>query len=183
MGRAVLLTGRPGVGKTTVIRECLAALPGRCGGFYTQEMRARGRRLGFEIVTMEGARAILARAGVGGLPRVGKYGVYVENVDRVAVPSVQRAVAEADYVVIDEIGKMELFSETFRAAVLSAVNSPKAVLGTVMQRAHPWVDALKSMPQVVVVPVTLQNRDSLVERIAQLLSPARHDTLARLPKK
>jgi len=170
MGRTVLLSGRPGVGKTTLIKKWIAALPGRCGGFYTQEIRKRGRRLGFEIVTLEGQRAVLAYAGVRGLPRVGKYGVYVENVNAVAVPAIHRAVAKADYVLIDEIGKMELLSEAFRAAVLSAVQSPKIVLGTVMERAHPWTDALKSMPEVMIVPVTLANRERLVDQIMQLLN-------------
>ena len=166
----MLLSGRPGVGKTTLIKKWIATLPGRCGGFYTQEIRKRGRRLGFEIVTLEGRRAILAYAGVAGLPRVGKYGVYVENVNAVAVPAIHCAVAQADYVLIDEIGKMELLSDAFRAAVLTAVSSPKIVLGTVMRQAHPWADMLRRMPEVIVVPVTLANRERLLDQIARLLN-------------
>ncbi len=170
MGRTVLLSGRPGVGKTTLIKKLVAALPGRCGGFYTQEIREGKRRLGFEIVTLDGQRATLAYVSVPGLPRVGKYSVYVENVDIVAVSALYQAVAEADYVVIDEIGKMELLSAAFRAAVLHAVQSPKAVLGTVMWRAHPWADALKSMAGVVVVSVTFANRERLLDQVVQLLA-------------
>jgi nucleoside-triphosphatase THEP1 len=88
----------------------------------------------------------------------------------VAVPAVYQAVAEADYVVVDEIGKMELFSETFRIAVLDAVASPKIVLGTVMSKAHPWVDGLKKMSEVQVVVVTLANRGGLVQRILPMLT-------------
>jgi nucleoside-triphosphatase THEP1 len=169
MGQTILLSGRPGVGKTTLIQKCIATLPGSCRGFYTREIRNKGRRVGFEIVTMNGHRALLASAGTVGLPRVGKYGVYVENVDRVAVPAIERAVADADCVLIDEIGKMELLSKAFRAAVLSAVSGPKPVLGTVMHGSHPWVDALKGLPQVVVVMVTVENRERLLERIPRLL--------------
>lgn len=169
MGRTVLLSGRPGVGKTTLIKSLINVLPGRCGGFYTREIRQSNRRLGFEIVTLEGQRATLAYVDVPGPPRVGKYGVYVENVDTVAVPALYQAVAGADYVVIDEIGKMELFSAGFRAAVLHAVQSPKIVLGTVMWQAHPWTDALKSMSAVIVVPVTLANRGLLLDQIVQSL--------------
>lgn len=169
MGRTVLLSGRPGVGKTTLVRRIVAELPGRCGGFYTQEIRDEGRRLGFEIITTNGQRATLARAGVAGLPRVGKYGVFVDNVDRVAVPAIRRAVEEAEFVLIDEIGKMELLSKAFRAAVLAAVASPKVVLGTAMQGRHPWVEKLKSLPEVVVVPVTLENRERLLSQVRQLI--------------
>ena len=167
MGRTVLLSGRPGVGKTTLITKWVATMPGRCGGFYTEEIRTRGRRAGFEIVTLEGQHAVLAYVGVAGLPRVGKYGVYVENVDTVAAPAIHRAVAGSDYVVIDEIGKMELLSNAFREAVLFAVRSSKSVLGTVMQGSHPWADALRSMSGVTTISVTPANREHLVDQIAQ----------------
>jgi nucleoside-triphosphatase THEP1 len=100
---------------------------------------------------------------------VGKYGVHVENVDRLAVPAIYSAITVADVVVIDEIGKMELFSEAFRTAVLAAVHSPKKVLATVMWRAFPWTDALKGEPGVTLLEVTLANRDALLPRVLQAL--------------
>jgi nucleoside-triphosphatase len=171
MGRTVLLTGQPGVGKTSLIRKLPAAVPRTWGGFYTQELRGNGGRLGFEIITLDGQRAVLAHVHRRGPPRVGKYGVYVENVDAVAVPAVERAVREAEYVAIDEIGKMELLSDAFRAAVLHAVQSPKTVVGTILWRSHPWTDALRCTPDVSVITVTLANRESLLDSIIQLLVP------------
>jgi nucleoside-triphosphatase THEP1 len=170
MGRAVLLTGRPGVGKTTVIQEWIAAHRGRCGGFYTRELRESGVRLGFEIVTLDGQRALLAHVQRHGAPRVGKYGVYVEHVETVAVPAIERAVTEADYVIIDEIGKMELLCSAFPAAVRKAIDSPRPVLGTVMQRGNRWVERLKDHPMVSVVVVTTQNRERLLVQVIKLLA-------------
>jgi nucleoside-triphosphatase len=177
MGRTVLLTGRPGVGKTTLIQKWISAHKGRCGGFYTQELRQSGARVGFEIVTLDGHRALLAHVQRRGAPRVGKYGVYVEHVEAVAVPAIARATVESDYVIIDEIGKMELLCEAFRAAVITAVDSSKRVLGTVMQHGDRWVEALKSHRNVTVLTVTIQNRehlfDQLVNRAAFLESDNR----------
>ncbi len=170
MGRTILLSGRPGIGKTTLIEKLIVTLPGRSGGFYTQEIRHQGRRVGFEIVTLQGSRATMAHVYHRGGPRVGKYGVNVENVTAVAVPAIQQAVAEADYVVIDEIGRMELLSAAFREAVVQAISSAKSVLGTVMSKPNPFVDSLRRMPRVDVVEVTFANRDSLAETIRRMLT-------------
>ena len=170
MGRTVLLTGRPGVGKTTLIQKWVASRPGRCGGFYTQELRESGTRVGFEIVTLDGKRALLAHVRRPGPPRVGKYGMYVDHVQTVAVPAIERAVGAAEWVIIDEIGKMELLCDAFRTAVLRAVASPLPVLGTVMQYGTPWVQQLKSQPHVHVVTVTRANREHLFDRLEGLLA-------------
>lgn len=170
MGRTVLLSGRPGVGKTTLIKKWIDAHQGQCGGFFTQELRESGARVGFEIVTLDGQRALLAHVRRRGTPRVGKYGVYVAHVEAVAVPAIEQAVAVADYVVIDEIGKMELLSDAFRAAVLSAVDSPRTVLGTVMLRGDPWVDDLRNRADVRVVVVTIHNRGQVFDALTTLVA-------------
>jgi nucleoside-triphosphatase len=68
MGQALLLTGRPGVGKTTVIRAVVARLHGKAGGFYTEEIRERGRRTGFRLVALDGTTGTLASVNVSGGP-------------------------------------------------------------------------------------------------------------------
>jgi nucleoside-triphosphatase len=170
VGRAVLLTGRPGVGKTTLIKDVVAELPGRCGGFYTEEVRAEGRRIGFQIVCLDGGRAWLAREGTPGLPRVGRYGVYVANVEGVCVPAIQRAAEEADVVVVDEIGKMELLCSSFLPAILAALASTKPLLGTVTLYPHTQADKLKAHESVTLVEVTLQNRERLLQEVLRTLA-------------
>jgi nucleoside-triphosphatase len=172
MGQALLLTGRPGVGKTTVIRTVVARFPGNAGGFYTQEIREGGRRTGFRLVALDGPVGILASVNVSGPVRVGKYGVHLHDLEEVGVKALWRAVEQPDLsvVVIDEIGKMELASLAFRNAVLAALDGPKLVLATVMARSHPWVDNLKAGDGVTLVEVTLANRQVLPERILDWLS-------------
>jgi len=173
MGRTILLTGRPGVGKTTVIKEVLGRLPGHAGGFYTAEIRERGQRQGFKIITLDGREGILAHIDIKGPRRVSKYGVNLASLESIGVEAIRRAIAEDDYVVIDEIGKMELFSAEFRAAVREAIASEAIVLGTITWRPHPWADAIKSHPQVTVLEVTRENREAMVERILMNLLPSK----------
>ncbi|MDZ7262785.1 MAG: NTPase [candidate division KSB1 bacterium] len=139
----ILLTGKPGVGKTTLIQRILRISKLKPGGFYTQEIRERNARVGFEIITLSGQRGILSHINVKSPYRVGKYRVHLEDLDRVAVVEIWRALREEELVVIDEIGKMELFSEKFKQAVLAALNSEKPVLGTIMLGSTAFVDTIK----------------------------------------
>jgi nucleoside-triphosphatase len=171
MSKTILLMGRPGVGKTTIIRQIAQHLGDAAKGFYTSEIREHGQRKGFKIVTLDGQEGILAHTDIAAGPRVSKYGVDLRALDEVGVAALERAIEGAQYVVVDEIGKMELFSERFREAVKEAVQSDKAVIGTVMSGRNPWVDELKSLPQVTVLKVTPANRDGVVQRVLDLLHP------------
>lgn len=165
-----MLTGRPRVGKTTIIKEVVKCLPGRAGGFYTEEIQKRGQRQGFRIVTLDGQVGILAHVNVRTRYRVSKYGVDLASLERVGVTAIRHAMVASDCVVIDEIGKMELFSAAFREAVLAAIESEKLVIGTIMLRSHPWADAIKAHPQVTLIEITKANRDMAVQLILDSLS-------------
>jgi nucleoside-triphosphatase len=167
MGRMLLLTGRPGIGKTTVIKAVAEALGERAGGFYTEEIRGPGGRKGFRLVTLDGREAVMAHVDLRGQgrPRVSRYGVDVGAIEQVGVAALRRAMQEGQITVIDEIGKMELFCGPFKEAVLQAVNGPHVVVATVMLKPNPWVDGLKVLPSVVVWEVTLENRGKMAEQI------------------
>jgi len=157
MKQIYLLTGRPGTGKTSLIKQAIAETGGRAGGFYTEEIRSGGIRQGFRLVTLDGHSTILAHIDIHSQYRVSRYGVDIENLDRVGVSALYTASQQCDLVVIDEIGKMELFSLNFREAVLQIIDSGKRLLGTIVLNSNPWADAIKRQPQVNLVTVTRAN--------------------------
>lgn len=169
MADTILLKGRPGIGKTTIIRQIADKLGGAAGGFYTSEIRERGQRKGFKITTLDGVEATLAHTDLKAGPRVSKYRVDLRALEDVGVASLWTAIEEAQYVVIDEIGKMELFSERFREAVRDAVQSEKPVIGTVMTGWNPFVSNLEKLPRVTILEVTPANRDGMAEHVLDLL--------------
>jgi nucleoside-triphosphatase THEP1 len=158
------------VGKTTIIKQALDKSQVRAGGFFTEEIRAGGVRQGFRIVTLDGRSAILAHVDIKSPNRVSKYGVDVQGLDRVGVDAVNKAIRECDLVVIDEIGKMELFSPAFKQAVLEAIDSNKRVLGTIMLHSHPWADEIKRHPDVASITVTRINHRQVLEHVLQWLA-------------
>ena len=167
----ILLEGRPGVGKTTVARR-VADLLRRHGldirGFVTEELRQGRSRVGFAVETLAGERAVLAHVELTGPPRVGKYGVDLAAFERIALPTLAAA-ADADVVVIDELGKMELASDAFRAAASRLFDEAIAAVATVHVARHPFTDELKRRRGVETVPVTLRNRNELPRQLAARL--------------
>ena len=169
MKLAYLLTGRPGTGKTSIIKQVIAGMKGEAGGFYTEEIRSRGVREGFRLVTLDGQSAILAHINIHSPYLVSKYGVDIDSLDRVGVSALHQAAQQCDLVVIDEIGKMELFSASFRDAVLQIISSGKKILGTIMFSPHPWADAIKRQPQVNLIEVTRYNHHQVLEELGEWL--------------
>ena len=169
MGSVFLVTGSPGTGKTTIIRKALSQIQLRSGGFYTEEIRLSGMRRGFKIITLNGVEAVLAHIDFHDRPRIGKYGVNLENLENVAVRSLLEASEEAELVVIDEIGKMEMLSPSFRKAVLQAINSGKKILSSIMLKPHPFADSIKNLPGAQLIQLTLNNREHVLQYLVREL--------------
>ena len=169
MGTALLVTGAPGTGKTTLVRTVVDAFPGRTGGFFTDEIREAGARVGFRVCSLAGAVAVLAHVRAVHGPRVGRYRVDVPAFDGVGVSALETAIREADVIVVDEIGKMELCSQRFRDALEAALRSPKPVLGTILQSRHPWIDSLKRRPNVELYGLSERSRAGLRDALTARL--------------
>jgi len=169
MKQVYLLTGKPGTGKTSLIKQAVAGIGDKAGGFYTEEIRSERVRQGFRLVTLDGQSAILAHVNIHSPYRVSKYGVDIDNLDRVGVSALLKAAQQCDLVVVDEIGKMELFSANFRKAVLQIIDSGERVLGTIMLNTNPWADAIKLKPQVNLVVVTRVNYPQVLEGLLRWL--------------
>jgi nucleoside-triphosphatase len=137
-------------------------------GFLTREIRKGRRRTGFRIEAVAGEKGTLAAVGHRGGPRVGRYGVDLEAFERIALPTLDDVPA-GSVLVIDELGKMELASERFRAAVGFLFDADIPIVATVHAHRHPFTDALKGRDDVEVRRVTRANRDALPEQILAIL--------------
>jgi len=171
----LLIEGRPGAGKTTVaarLADLLAERGVEVQGFVTHELREHGRRVAFEVATIDGESATLAHVGFAGPPRVGKYGVDLEAFERLALPTLEQP-PRRGVVLIDELGKMETASERFRDAVSRLLDAPVDLVATVHVFRHPFTDELKRRPGVELVRVTHTSRGDLPQELVERLLQAR----------
>lgn len=165
----ILITGRPGVGKTTLIKNLAKKLPGKIGGFYAEEIREKGERLGFSISDFEGKSGVLAHVKVRSPKKVSKYGINFRDLEKIGVAAIEKVQKEADFIILDEIGKMELASPIFKSALLSALDSPKMVIATIMQKDDPLTKRIKIRADVKLFEITFENRDRLLQEILDLI--------------
>lgn len=157
----ILFTGPPRCGKSTLIHKIVQKINTPATGFFTREIREKGRRVGFSINTLDQKEGVLAHERIRSRRRVGKYGINLADIDRIAVPSMMCATSD-ELVVIDEIGKMECFSELFKKTLEGVLDSDRPVLGSIAMKGDRFIQKIKKRSDVLLVRVTIQNRDELV---------------------
>lgn len=169
----IFLTGAPSSGKTTVIKKVVAALNSPAKGFYTEEERVSGIRTGFLMKSLDGRKGYLAHQDIKSEFHIRRYGVSIENIETIAVPSI--APAAGHIIILDEIGKMECFSEIFKQAAVNALDSPNIVVGTITLGGDDFIRGIKNRADIEIHEVTQDSRDSLpdliLKKIAELLTP------------
>jgi len=143
--RKIFVTGYPGCGKTRLIIQFANHYKNNITGFYTEEIREKGKRVGFKIRDMvSGKERIMAHVDFDG-PKVSKYGVDTDAIEEIAIPALKR---KADIYLIDEIGSMEMFSKKFEHEIIKLLTSDKNVLATLHRR---YVNKFKNYGEVIIL--------------------------------
>ena len=169
----ILLTALPRTGKSTAIKKIVNMLgKDNCGGFYTEEIREAGERVGFRICTLSGKMGILSHVNIESNYRISRYGVDLEAFERLCISELENAVKDNNvkYIVIDEIGPMQLFSEKYKELLISLLNCDKPIIGTIFMNSYEWLDDFKKQKNVNLIEITFDNRDSLPLQLVELLS-------------
>jgi len=167
----ILLTGLPGCGKTTAIMKVIAGLDcAFTAGFYTEEILENNTRKGFRWKLLDGAGGTLAHVDIKGRFKVGKYGVDIAGFEKEIVPILNAERTGTELFVIDEIGKMECFSEKFVAAMRRLFASDKSVLATVARKGTGLISEVKNHPGTQLFNLTRENREKTIGEITQILS-------------
>ena len=162
-----LITGKPAVGKTTIVKTIVERMQSvNMTGFYTNEIRSKGSRVGFELHGLDGARRILAHVNIYSQHKVGKYGVDTKGFEEF-LENLELLSPDVELIVIDEIGKMELFSNRFRSLIHDVLNSDKQVLASIALKGEGFIREIKQRSDIQLMEVTRGNREQLSEAILE----------------
>jgi len=161
----ILITGLPSVGKTTLIRKLAEALKSfHPVGFYTEEIREGGGRKGFELISLEGKRGLLSHKQIESPYRVGQYRVDVKGFEDF-LGSISFLNALTHFIIIDEIGKMECFSNQFKKLLEEILDSEKWVIATIALRGSGPIEKMKKRKDIRLFEITRKSRDALFSKI------------------
>ncbi len=157
----LLITGLPGIGKTTLIKKLSQELKHlHPAGFYTEEIREEGVRKGFELVSLNGKRGILSHKDIKSPYRVGHYRVDIEGFKNF-LDSVPFFGPLNHLIIIDEIGKMECLSDPFKNLLKKIFDSEKLVIATIALKGSGLIAEIKERQDIQLFELNSHNRDIL----------------------
>ncbi len=170
----LLITGLPGVGKTTLIKKLSEALKHFDPvGFYTEEIRQGGIRKGFELISLDGRKRLLSHTEARSPHRVGKYKVDVKGFEDF-LNSISFLHPSTRLIIIDEIGKMECLSDQFKKVLKECLDSEKWVVATIALKGSGLITEVKEREDVILFTITKDNRDSLLKECLNQLKLLNH---------
>jgi nucleoside-triphosphatase len=161
----ILITGTPGIGKTTLIKKLSKELGNfHPVGFYTEEIREKGIRKGFELVSLDGRKGLFSHTDIKSPYRVGKYRVNVRSFEDF-LDSIPFFDQTSRLIIIDEVGKMECLSTKFKKLIKEILDSEKLVIATIALRGSGLIAEIKKRDDVKLFEMTQGDRDSLLLKI------------------
>ncbi|MCS7097307.1 MAG: NTPase [Candidatus Methanomethylicia archaeon] len=168
----IAITGRPGIGKSTVCLKVIEMLRNKgfaVGGIICPEIREKNVRVGFKVLDLiSGKEGLLAHVRGKSPFTVGKYYVLLDSFENIAIPALEYAINHADIIVFDEVGPMELKSKKILNIISSFSNVNKPILLVVHWKIGSNIRHMVKC-DCKIFEVTFDNRDKLPSIIFNLI--------------
>jgi nucleoside-triphosphatase len=175
MNQKILITGPPRCGKSTLISKLIEYYTIKdysIYGFLTPEVKKSGYRIGFDIQDIFlKKQEKFARIGNYNTPnKLGKYWIFLEGLENIISNFEAPQLHKIDLFIIDEIGKMELFSKKFQDFITRIFASNLSIIATIgLTVKHPIKAHLLNLPNVKLFNLDRLNFQKTYQKIISLL--------------
>jgi len=138
-------------------------------GFITEEIREDGHRVGFRGVTLDGRVFPLAHVRTRGTLRIGSYGVDLAGLESIGLDSLTPD-GPGGWVVIDEIGKMECLSPSFKTRVAQLLDDDTPLIATVAAVGVGFVKRVRHTAKARLFTMTRAESEGMSAEIVRMVS-------------
>ena len=166
---SILLTGRPGVGKSSCLRRVAERCSSTVDGVISGELRENGKRAGFEMQLIgQGTRGLLASPEVESAIRFGtprqldgkpRLGVTHDFLKSDVCPHLRALIGKVSLIVVDEIGSMQASFPEFLEVIRELIAADTPLLASISLAEDPSIDALRNCREIPTIELSLSNRD------------------------
>lgn len=153
----IFLTGKSGIGKTTLIKNILENLDTSIGGYIKEEE--------FSLL---GKYLCIKSLYNGRDKRINCYcdkKDYYNLLNNEVVTILKDSCSSRNVIVIDEIGIFECKADDFSDFIVKTLDSDKIVLGVIENEKDEFLERIRNRDDVLLIEVTERNREVLIDRI------------------
>lgn len=154
----IFLTGDMNIGKTTILKKVINRVDGLYGGYMGYSEIDSGHKY-IKATSLNNLAEDYLLAKIDCSKR--KSICVNEEAFNKLGREIYDSVKNREIIVLDEIGIFEEKIELFKDAVMEAIQSDKLVLGVLKKKDSQFINHIKSRDDVIVIDVTLDNRDNL----------------------
>jgi len=173
VAKNLLITGEPGIGKSTLVQRLIPGLKAlKPIGFYTEEIRNNGTRVGFQLISLDGRRQNLAHVDMRSPIVIGKYRVSVHHLEQF-LERLDLVGCDSRLVLVDEIGKMECLSRKFRETICELLEQDRMLIATIAVNGAELIDTVKRRDDVTLLEMTRRNREDMVAKVLRWIQQVR----------
>ena len=170
----VLLTGKPGAGKTTALSKIVDMIGrNRCAGMITTEILENGDRIGFKTHALYNDEDfILAHKSFDKKYVVEDFGVNIDDLDRVFTKEAESILNNdsVKFIIIDEIGRMPTLSDRFKETLDKLADCGKILIGSIcLEDEVDYIRDFKQRNDVTIYTLDLENRDALPLEVIRIV--------------
>lgn len=162
----IILTGRNGVGKSTLIQALIDQIPVPISGVITKKEAPNDDGFSPVYIHAYGSERFYSEENRIGLCREGKSVPFPAAFDRFAE---QMDLSFDGVIVLDELGFMESKASAFTGKILRLMDEAPLILAAVRDKDTPFLNALRAHPRADVYRIDEQNRDALREQLSEAL--------------